>query len=132
MFHPTVYQETAFVLQGRGISEKEIQKRVQEALEEFGLWEYRDTHPLDIPSSERRMTALASIAVADPELLLLDEPTRDLDSKRRTMFENWLSQRQCAVLAISHDEAFSARAFHSCRHLDNGVLRCGFEAKGVA
>ena len=84
---------------------------MRQALEETGLTGRGECHPLDLHSAERRMVALASIGIREPELLLLDEPTRELDDEWLFCFERWLEARSAAVLAISHDPAFVSRAF---------------------
>ena len=85
-------------------------ERLHKALEATGLAGKEKKHPLDLNAAERRMTAVASLSVAEPELLLLDEPTRDFDARRQELFEAWLAERPGARAAarsgfsIVHDD----------------------------
>ena len=123
IFHDTVYAEVAFTLRNFKLSDDEKEKRVMAALAEMGLIGKEKVHPLDLSSSERRLTAVASIAVSDFELLLLDEPTRDLDEEHRNIFEHWLAKQKSTVICISHDPDFSSRAFHKKWLLSEGRLQ---------
>lgn len=122
IFHSTVREEVAFALRGLNMSAEEKDARVARALEAFSLTGKEEAHPLDLSSSERRMTGVASIAVTDFELLLLDEPTRDMDEEHQLIFERWLASQKSAVLAISHDPDFTERAFHRKWLLADGAL----------
>jgi energy-coupling factor transport system ATP-binding protein len=68
------------------------------------------------------MVAVASLAVKDLDMLLLDEPTRDFDSRWMIIFENWLERQRVAVLAVSHDPDFVSRFFPTVWILKNGIL----------
>lgn len=122
IFHSTVRDEVLFSLRGVPLSHEEREARLRQALEETGLTGREECHPLDLHSAERRMVALASIGIREPELLLLDEPTRELDDEWQTCFEHWLEARSAAVLAISHDPAFVARLFPRVWCLKEGRL----------
>jgi len=123
LFHTTVRSEILFSLKGVNIQPEEKEILLQKALEETGLQGKEMMHPLDLNSAQRRMAALACISVREPEVLLLDEPTRELDATWMSQFEFWLSKRKAAVLAISHDPAFIARTFHSNWQLKDGKLK---------
>lgn len=122
IFHSTVEEEAAFALRCADMDEEEKKARVRNALEQLSLADKRLMNPFDLPSAERRMTGVASIAAAGCGLLLLDEPTRDMDEKRQLIFERWLAEQDAAVLAISHDPAFTARAFHKKWLLKDGRI----------
>ena len=98
-------------------------ERLHKALEATGLAGKEKKHPLDLNAAERRMTAVASLSVAEPELLLLDEPTRDFDARRQELFEAWLAERTGAVLAVSHDFGFVSRCFPRVWLLDEGAIQ---------
>ena len=122
IFHSTVRDEVLFSLRGVPLSHEEREARLRQALEETGLTGRGECHPLDLHSAERRMVALASIGIREPELLLLDEPTRELDDEWLFCFERWLEARSAAVLAISHDPAFVSRAFPRVWQLKEGRI----------
>ena len=67
------------------------EQRARAALDRVGLGWAADRHPRDLSSGERERLALASVAVAEPDLLILDEPTRGLDPERKAALGDWLA-----------------------------------------
>lgn len=125
IFHNTVEKEVSFGLKQRKFSKEEIKKRVDETLVLCGLSDVADVHPLDLHAGQRRMVAVASLSILSPQILLLDEPTRDFDAHWLACFENWLQVQKTAgtsVLAISHDLDFTAHHFQRVIHLSSGKL----------
>ena len=85
--------------------------RAQAALERFGLGWAADRHPRDLSSGERERLAVAAVAVAEPDLLVLDEPTRGLDPDRKAELADWLLEYAAAgraVLVATHDPELPA------------------------
>ena len=75
----TVYEEIAFGLQNMGVPSEEIHRRVTEVLELLDITLYRNRNPFDLSGGQMQRVALASILVMKPEILVLDEPTSQLD-----------------------------------------------------
>lgn len=76
---PTVAEDVAFSLRRRGLSKQEISARVDTALAAYGLSGHRD-HPAHLLSGgQKQLLALASVLVAGPDLVVMDEPTTLLD-----------------------------------------------------
>ncbi|NCC97133.1 MAG: ATP-binding cassette domain-containing protein [Synergistales bacterium] len=122
IFHSNVADEVLFSLRNEKLSAVEKKHRLEKALRETNLSGMECLHPLDLSSAERRMVAVASLAVKDLDLLLLDEPTRDFDDRWRCVFEEWLSSQRGAVLAVSHDPRFVSSFFSSVWTLKDGHL----------
>ena len=81
-------------------------ERAQAALERFGLGWAADRHPRDLSSGERERLALAAVAVGEPDLLVLDEPTRGLDPDRKRELSRLLVEYAATgrgVLLATHD-----------------------------
>jgi len=83
LLRETVEDEVAYGLVRSGVPAPERAVRTAAELERFGLAAFADRHPRDLSSGERERLALASVAVAEPDLLVLDEPTRGLDPERK-------------------------------------------------
>lgn len=79
--------------------------RARRALEEVGLAGFEDRHPRDLSSGERERLALAAVLVADPEVLVLDEPTRGVDPARKAELAELLRREASrrATLVVTHD-----------------------------
>lgn len=122
IFHSTVAEEVLFSLRKEHLSMSEKEARLERALADTGLSGMEKRHPLDLNSAERRMVAVASLAVKDLDMLLLDEPTRDFDGRWMRIFENWLECQRGAVLAVSHDPDFVSRFFPTVWTLEDGAL----------
>ena len=75
----TVYEEVAFGMQNLGVERDEMRRRVREALKLLDIWQYRDRNPFDLSGGQMQRVAIASILVMQPEVILLDEPTSQLD-----------------------------------------------------
>jgi energy-coupling factor transport system ATP-binding protein len=82
--------------------------RAREALREVGLAGLENRHPRDLSSGERERLALATVLVTEPDLLVLDEPTRGVDPERKLAIAELLRRdaRGRATLVISHDANF--------------------------
>jgi energy-coupling factor transport system ATP-binding protein len=84
-------------------------ERARLVLAEVGLAGYEDRHPRDLSSGERARLGLATVLVAEPDLLVLDEPTRGIDPERKIELATLLrAQAQGrATLVVTHDVAFA-------------------------
>ncbi|NWO20961.1 energy-coupling factor ABC transporter ATP-binding protein [Oribacterium sp. oral taxon 102] len=75
----TVFDEVAYGLQNLGIPREEILRRVEEVLHTLDIWDFRERNPFDLSGGQLQRVAIASILAMRPELLILDEPTSQLD-----------------------------------------------------
>ncbi len=85
--------------------------RARAALDRVDLGWAAARHPRDLSSGERERLGLAAVAVGEPDLLVLDEPTRGIDPERKRGLGNWLLEYAAdgrGVLVATHDQAFPA------------------------
>jgi energy-coupling factor transport system ATP-binding protein len=85
--------------------------RAHAALEEVGLTWAAERHPRDLSSGERERLGIAAVAVSEPDLLVLDEPTRGVDPERKHELARWihgLAAAGRAVLVATHDRTLPA------------------------
>jgi len=121
LFHDTVEEEIWFARKNLGL---EDDGWVRALVERMGLEGYMSSNPRDLSGGEREKVAIASVVSHQPEVLILDEPTRGLDLEEKRQLMSSLRQLAAdsglSVLLLSHDlevvEAFSDRV---------GVLKAG-------
>ena len=85
--------------------------RSSSALDRVGLGWAAGRHPRDLSSGERERLGLAAVAVAEPDLLVLDEPTRGIDPERKRALGTWLLEYAAegrGVLVATHDRSLPA------------------------
>ncbi len=75
----TVFEEIAFGLENFGVPPKEIEKRVLDVMDLIGITSLADKKPFDLSGGQQQRVAFASIIVLDPDILIIDEPTSQLD-----------------------------------------------------
>lgn len=103
---PTVMEEVAFGLLNKGIKLDEAIKTSEEILRELDILHLKDRITLCLSGGEKKLTALASILVMKPEILLLDEPSAALDAKSEDKLAEILKSIHKTMLIVSHDMNF--------------------------
>jgi energy-coupling factor transport system ATP-binding protein len=96
------------------------EERARRALEQLGLAGQADRHPRDLSSGERERLALAAVLAVEPELLVLDEPTRGVDPERKAALARLLRSEAPArgTLVITHDVAWAGEVADRVVELD--------------
>ena len=99
---PTVREDVAFGLRRRGLAKDEVARRVEEALDAYGLHGHAD-HPAHLLSGgQKQLLALASVLVTEPRILVLDEPTTLLDLRNAVRVAHLVKQLDQQVLLVTH------------------------------
>ena len=101
-----IYDEVAMALQGSGLTEKQIQEKVEDTLKVCGLYPFRNWPVSALSFGQKKRVTIASVLVQDPELILLDEPTAGQDFRHYTdimEFLQGLNTRGVTVVMITHD-----------------------------
>ncbi len=101
----TVYEEVAFGLENLGIPRQEMPARIERALTLTGISDLADRSPFSLSGGQQQRLALASMLVMAPEVLVLDEPTSQLDpSGSRQFFAviRELSRQGMTVVMVEH------------------------------
>ncbi|MDI3481357.1 MAG: energy-coupling factor transport system ATP-binding protein [Tepidanaerobacteraceae bacterium] len=108
LFQDTVEQELFFTLKN---FDKPDEGRVDNLLEKLDLNRHKHRNPRDLSSGERQRVALASVLVTEPELVLLDEPTRGMDYALKADLGGYLAdlcKGGVSVAVVTHDVEFAA------------------------
>lgn len=100
---PTVLEDVAFGLLNQGMTKSEAHSKATEALVEFGLSQLADKSPQRLSGGEKRRAALAGVAVMQPSILLLDEPTMFLDHRGRCELTERLKNWSGTLVIATHD-----------------------------
>lgn len=102
----SVFDEIAYTLRIKKVSEAETKQRVEELLEKFHLSHVRDNHPYQLSTGQKRRLSVAAAVVHQPKVLLLDEPTFGQDSKNTFSMLEWLEGIKEAggtIIMVTHD-----------------------------
>ncbi len=102
-FNDTVQEEVAFVLKNLGVKQEIIDKKVEAILKKFKIYQYRNSYPHDLSGGERQRVALASVLVSEPEILILDEPTRGMDYYLKKELISYLKEKAKTSIMVTHD-----------------------------
>jgi cobalt/nickel transport system ATP-binding protein len=122
LFCPTVAEDVAFGPRQLGWSEAEIAERVKKSLAQVGLtgFEHRATHHLS--HGEKRRACLAGVLASEPAVLVLDEPTSDLDPRGRREFKAVLRLLPATKLIATHDLELAVEICARTIILDHGQI----------
>jgi energy-coupling factor transport system ATP-binding protein len=101
----TVFEEVAYGLENLGVERSEIIRRVEEMLHQLNIEHLRSKHPMQLSGGQSQRVALASVLVMDPEILIIDEPTSQLDPQgTEEVFETirLLKERKKTIILVEH------------------------------
>ena len=126
IFNATVWQNVAFGLQVRGFGKAAIRDRVEAALAAVGLAPRKQQRASELSSGETKRLGIARAMVIKPEILMLDEPTANIDPANTAIIEEIIltmkQQRLATLLLITHDPAQAERLGDELLWLKNGKL----------
>ena len=107
LFNQTVYDEIAFGLKNLGFSRDIVHKKLNKIMRFFGLSNLKDSYPLSLSGGEKLRVAIASLLVLEPDIMILDEPTRGLDWSIKLdlvrYLREYLKTSGSSIVLISHD-----------------------------
>jgi energy-coupling factor transporter ATP-binding protein EcfA2 len=117
-----VQEDVAFGPQQLGLAEAEVAARVEKALAQAGLAGFgrRATHHLS--HGEKRRVCLAGVLACEPAILILDEPTSDLDPRGRREFKALLRRIPATKLIATHDLELAVELCSRAIVLDRGEI----------
>jgi cobalt/nickel transport system ATP-binding protein len=122
LFSPTVRDDIAFGPQNLGLAPDEVETRVNHALTTTGVSELADRPPHHLSGGERRMVSIAGILAMEPQLILYDEPSANLDIRSRRRLINFLKASNQAYIVSAHDLEFILEVCNRVLLLDEGRI----------
>ena len=129
-----VYEEIAYGMENIGVPREQMIKRVDELVKMFHLEELVDKNPYELSGGQKQRVALASMIALDPEVVIMDEPTSQLDPKStEDIFEivNILKKQGKTIILIEHKIDLVAEYCDSILLMHQGKLVMHGDAKDV-
>jgi cobalt/nickel transport system ATP-binding protein len=122
LFCPTVFEDVAFGPQQLGLDPSEVAARVSESLAKVGLAGFDNRLPHHLSGGEKRRVCLAGVLACHSSILVLDEPTSDLDPRGRRQFQDLLRNIPVTKIVASHDLELVAQLCSRIIVLDAGAI----------
>ncbi|WP_434968908.1 energy-coupling factor ABC transporter ATP-binding protein [Microbacterium sp. bgisy207] len=122
LFLPTVGEDVAFGPRNHGIRGAELDARVDAALTRVGLERERDAAPGRLSLGQRRRAAIATILSMDVDVIVLDEPTSNLDPAARRDLTRTLAEVDATIVVVTHDLPYALELCPRSVILDGGRI----------
>jgi cobalt/nickel transport system ATP-binding protein len=120
LFLPTVAEDVAFGPANLGLRGEALRERVEHALGAVGMSEHRDRAPHHLSFGQKRRVAVAGVLAMHPELLVLDEPSSNLDPAARRELAEILLRLPVTLLMVTHDLPYAYQLCPRAVILDQG------------
>ena len=131
LFMPTVGQDVAFGPYNAGLRGLELERAVNEALELVGMSEFIDRPPHHLSFGQRRRVAVATVLAMKPEILVMDEPSSNLDPAARRELAEIITSLDVTLLMVTHDLPFAHELCQRAVILSAGVVAADDEISRV-
>jgi len=122
----TVFDEIAFGLENLGLPKQEILDRIERIIAQLGIEALKDKNPFELSGGQQQRVALASILVMEPEILVIDEPTSQLDplgTDQVFYIINLIKQSGKTVILVEHKTNLLARYADKVVVMDKGQIK---------
>ena len=122
LFMPTVREDVAFGPANLGFRGVDLEERVQGALQAVGMDGHADRPPHHLSFGQRRRVAVATVLAMDPDVLVLDEPSSNLDPAGRRELADILKQLELTMLLVTHDLPYALELCPRAVIMNAGVV----------
>ena len=130
----TVFEEIAYGLENLGLDKGEIISKVEKILKLLEIEKLRDRNPYDLSGGQKQRVARASIIALDPDILVIDEPTSQLDPKgTEDIFKiiNLMANEGKTIILVEHKLELIAEYAENILVLDEGEIILSGKAEEV-
>ena len=131
LFMPTVGQDVAFGPYNMGLRDTELDEVVTQALSMVGMLEYKDRPPHHLSFGQRRRVAVATVLAMKPEILVLDEPSSNLDPASRRELAEILRSLDITIIMVTHDLPYAYELCERSLILSGGIIAADGKTKDV-
>jgi cobalt/nickel transport system ATP-binding protein len=122
LFMPTVGEDIAFGPYNMGLRGEELNKVVEQALSQVGMLEFIDRPPHHLSFGQRRRVAVATVLAMKPEILILDEPSSNLDPASRRELADILRTLDITIVMVTHDLPYAHELCERSVILSGGII----------
>ena len=122
LFMSRIYDDIAFGLINQKKSQKEIELKIDQIVKQLQIKDLLNRSSHQLSGGQKRMAAIASVLVMEPDILLMDEPTSLLDSKGRRRMIEFIQSCQKTMLIVSHDLDMALEVADQIILLDQGEI----------
>ena len=122
LFMPTVLEDVMFGPKNFGFNEKQVKENSIKALEQVKMLEFIDKPPHHLSFGQKRKVAIASVLASEPELLVLDEPSSNLDPASRRELIDILKNLEVSIILVTHDLPMALEICGRSIILNNGKV----------
>ncbi len=129
LFGHSLYEDVAFGPRNQGLAEEAVDLAVRQAVASVGLEDLLFKPPHALSYGQKKRAALAGLLAMQPELLILDEPTANLDPLQEQVFIDLLKNYQGTLILISHDLIFLYELCNRALVLDAGRVHHDYPLK---
>jgi cobalt/nickel transport system ATP-binding protein len=131
LFMPTVGQDVAFGPYNMGLRDTELDEVVTQALSMVGMLEYKDRPPHHLSFGQRRRVAVATVLAMKPEILVLDEPSSNLDPASRRELAEILRSLDITIIMVTHDLPYAYELCERSLILSGGIIAADGKTKDI-
>lgn len=133
LFMPTVEEDVAFGPLNMGLDAGEVEMRISAAMRAVGAEGLRKRSPMQLSGGQKRAVALAAVLAMRPQILVLDEPTANLDGRTRRSLMSVLGRIDSTCIIATHDLAMARALCTRAIVMDEGrVVADGSCAEVIA
>lgn len=122
LFMPTIGEDIAFGPRNMGLPDEEVNRRVEGALEAVGLAGLGERPSFALSGGQRRAAAIAAVLSMEPSILVLDEPSANLDAQPRRQLIDILKKFSHTILLATHDTDMALELCERSLVIDDGRI----------
>lgn len=122
LFMPTVFDDVAFGPINLGLSKEEVKERVEIALQTVKMQDFAERPPHHLSFGQRRRVAVATVLAMQPDILVLDEPSSNLDPASRRELSEILLNLDVTIFMVTHDIPYALEICPESAILNGGKI----------